>query len=61
MFSARVSEAEYCKVSDNISVGLNLTVASRVIIIEPWWNPYVEDQGTAVMLIVDLTLLLRSF
>ncbi|KAK6539512.1 hypothetical protein TWF694_009731 [Orbilia ellipsospora] len=25
--------------------GLNLTAASNVIIIEPWWNPYVEEQA----------------
>ncbi|KAK6496615.1 hypothetical protein TWF481_001609 [Arthrobotrys musiformis] len=25
--------------------GLNLTVASHVIIIDPWWNPYVEEQA----------------
>ncbi|TVU16154.1 hypothetical protein EJB05_39705, partial [Eragrostis curvula] len=27
------------------SVGLNLTAASHVIIIDPWWNPSVEDQA----------------
>ncbi|RVD86785.1 uncharacterized protein DFL_005043 [Arthrobotrys flagrans] len=25
--------------------GLNLTIASHVIIIDPWWNPYVEEQA----------------
>ncbi|EPS41398.1 hypothetical protein H072_4696 [Dactylellina haptotyla CBS 200.50] len=25
--------------------GLNLTAASHVIIIDPWWNPYVEEQA----------------
>lgn len=27
------------------SVGLNLTQASRVILVEPWWNPFVDDQA----------------
>ncbi|KAK9827260.1 hypothetical protein WJX81_004258 [Elliptochloris bilobata] len=27
------------------STGLNLTVASRVVLLEPYWNPYVEDQA----------------
>jgi len=27
------------------SLGLNLTVASRVIIVEPFWNPFVEEQA----------------
>jgi DNA repair protein RAD16 len=26
-------------------VALNLTEASRVFILDPWWNPAVEDQG----------------
>lgn len=26
-------------------VGLNLTEANNVIILEPWWNPAVEDQA----------------
>lgn len=26
-------------------VGLNLTMASRVIVIDPWWNHSVEDQA----------------
>ncbi len=26
-------------------VGLNLTAANTVIILEPWWNPAVEDQA----------------
>lgn len=27
------------------NVGLNLTAASHMIIIDPWWNPFVEDQA----------------
>jgi SNF2 family DNA or RNA helicase len=27
------------------SLGLNLTAASRVVIIEPFWNPFVEEQA----------------
>lgn len=27
------------------SVGLNLTEASRVILVEPWWNPFVDEQA----------------
>lgn len=27
------------------SLGLNLTAASRVVLIDPWWNPAVEDQA----------------
>lgn len=27
------------------SVGLNLTQASRVILVEPWWNPFVDEQA----------------
>jgi SNF2 family DNA or RNA helicase len=27
------------------NVGLNLTAASHVIIVDPWWNPFVEDQA----------------
>ncbi|MCC6622839.1 MAG: DEAD/DEAH box helicase [Deltaproteobacteria bacterium] len=27
-------------------VGLNLTTATEVIHLDPWWNPAVEDQGT---------------
>jgi superfamily II DNA or RNA helicase len=27
------------------SLGLNLTVASRVVIVEPFWNPFVEEQA----------------
>merc|ERR1711968_338762 len=26
-------------------VGLNLTVANFVILVDPWWNPAVEDQA----------------
>ena len=26
-------------------VGLNLTCASTVILAEPWWNPFVEEQA----------------
>ncbi|KAK4532867.1 hypothetical protein CCYA_CCYA14G3724 [Cyanidiococcus yangmingshanensis] len=26
-------------------VGLNLTAASAVFLVDPWWNPYVEDQA----------------
>src|SRR5213076_2867560 len=28
-------------------VGLNLTAADHVILLDPWWNPAVEDQATA--------------
>ncbi|GJN26361.1 hypothetical protein PR202_gb14287 [Eleusine coracana subsp. coracana] len=27
------------------NVGLNLTAASHVIIVDPWWNPFVEEQA----------------
>ncbi|KAF3924322.1 hypothetical protein ABW21_db0208600 [Orbilia brochopaga] len=27
------------------NTGLNMTAASQVIIIEPWWNPFVEEQA----------------
>ncbi|OCK73707.1 hypothetical protein K432DRAFT_264074, partial [Lepidopterella palustris CBS 459.81] len=27
------------------SLGLNLTAASRVVILEPFWNPFVEEQA----------------
>jgi SNF2 family DNA or RNA helicase len=27
------------------SLGLNLTVASRVVLLEPFWNPFVEEQA----------------
>jgi len=26
-------------------VGLNLTAASEVVLLDPWWNPAVEDQA----------------
>ena len=28
------------------ALGLNLTVARRVILTDPWWNPATEDQAT---------------
>jgi SWI/SNF-related matrix-associated actin-dependent regulator of chromatin subfamily A3 len=28
------------------SLGLNLTRASQVFFLDPWWNPFVEDQAT---------------
>ncbi|MBK8392304.1 MAG: SWF/SNF helicase family protein [Saprospiraceae bacterium] len=28
-------------------VGLNLTAASYVLILDPWWNPFVERQAVA--------------
>jgi SNF2 family DNA or RNA helicase len=27
------------------NAGLNLTVASQVIILDPFWNPYIEEQA----------------
>ena len=27
------------------SLGLNITAASNVILVDPWWNPTVEDQA----------------
>lgn len=27
------------------SLGLNLVAASHVILVHPWWNPYVEKQA----------------
>lgn len=27
------------------AVGLNLTVANHVILVDPWWNPAIEDQA----------------
>lgn len=26
-------------------VGLNLVVANKVILVDPWWNPAVEEQA----------------
>lgn len=26
-------------------VGLNLCAANKVVLLEPWWNPAVEDQA----------------
>ena len=31
-------------------VGLNLTMASRVICIDLWWNASVEQQGTVILI-----------
>lgn len=28
-------------------VGLNITACNHVILLDPWWNPYVEDQAIA--------------
>ncbi|KAI0310335.1 P-loop containing nucleoside triphosphate hydrolase protein [Amylostereum chailletii] len=28
-------------------VGLNITSCNHVLVLEPWWNPYVEDQAIA--------------
>jgi non-specific serine/threonine protein kinase len=28
-------------------VGLNLTAASYVVILDPWWNPFAENQAVA--------------
>ena len=25
--------------------GLNLSIANNLILVDPWWNPYVEDQA----------------
>ena len=27
------------------SLGLNLTCASRVVLVDLWWNPFLEDQA----------------
>ncbi|KDD71905.1 hypothetical protein H632_c4194p0, partial [Helicosporidium sp. ATCC 50920] len=27
------------------SVGLNLTAANHVVLLDPWWNPMVEEQA----------------
>lgn len=27
--------------------GLNITACNHVIIMDPWWNPYVEEQAIA--------------
>jgi DNA repair protein RAD16 len=29
------------------SVGLNLQVANKIYIMDPWWNPFAEDQAIA--------------
>ena len=29
------------------SVGLNLQCANMVFIMDPWWNPFTEDQAVA--------------
>ena len=33
------------KMSETGGVGLNLTSAQDVIIFDPWWNPFVEQQA----------------
>lgn len=52
---AREASLESLRKNDNVrillcslragSLGLNLTAASRVVILEPFWNPFVEEQA----------------
>ncbi len=39
-------EADVFLVPARRGPGLNLTAATRVIHLDPWWNPAVEDQAT---------------
>jgi len=35
-------------------VGLNLTMANRVIVVDLWWNSAVEQQGTQVAVLCQI-------
>jgi SNF2 family DNA or RNA helicase len=42
-------------------VGLNLTAASAVILIDPWWNPAIEDQAIDRYLYTKFHLFYREY
>ena len=43
--SPTLSTTAYFLAANSIAVGLNLTMASRVIVIDPWWNSASEQQA----------------
>ena len=42
---AAAGEVRVLLMSLKCGVGLNLTCANHVILCEPWWNPFAEDQA----------------
>lgn len=43
--SRKVQDIYSYELTKRSVVGLNITVASRVIIVDPWWNYALEEQG----------------